>query len=525
MYNTFITSFKLRSAYRTNSIIYAIREFPLVKKLLSTSLYKDKSLKTFGNVVSIILEICSIFLGKLLYIWLCIFSLLSLFEVNTSDSFLHIFVFLTLAGGLLNTYMFNPTKDKYYAIIIMRMEAREFALANYCYAMLKTLLGFMPFTIMFGLVTNVPLIICLTMPIFVVMVKITSSAYVLLKYKRTGYATNENKITKGYWIIIGFLLTLAYGLPYIDFTINTVVYWLCLVVSLILGACSIKVISQFKLYKSMYRQLLIPDNVYIADKQLTNKAVKDKVVGQIEHDINFTSNKTGYARFHDLFVKRHNKILLRAVKRQTIFIGLIIVVASIIVLINSEAATTLNSILLVYLPYFVFIMYSLNRGTTLTQALFMNCDHSMLTYRVYRTPKVILGVFKERLKTLIYINMFPALLIGSGLTFLLFISGGTTQPLNYAVTFISIPCMSIFFSVHYLVMYYLLQPYNISTEIKSSTYVVVQSITYFVCYWMIGFKFPTLYFGIIIIMVSILYSLISLYLVYKHAPKTFRIRM
>ena len=178
-----------------------------------------------------------------------------------------------------------------------------------------------------------------------------------------------------------------------------------------------------------------------------------------------------------------------------------------------------------WLPYFTFIMYAVNRGTGFTKALFMNCDHSMLTYRVYRTPKVILGIFKERLKTLIAINILPAILIGVGLAVLLYLSGGTNNPLNYAILVVSIIAMSIFFSVHYLVMYYLFQPYNVSTEMKSSTYKAVQGITYLVCWYMIQIQLPTFSFGIATIVFCIAYSLISLFLAYKYAPETFKLRV
>lgn len=160
----------------------------------------------------------------------------------------------------------------------------------------------------------------------------------------------------------------------------------------------------------------------------------------------------------------------------------------------------------------------------MTQAMFMNCDHSMLTYRIYRTPKVILGVFKERLKTLILLNLLPTFIIAIALPTLLFITGGTNNILNYAVLCVSIISMGVFFSVHYLVMYYLLQPYNINTEIKSSIYKVVQTITYFVCWYMIQIKLPTISFGIAMSTFCILYCLISLVLAYKYAPKTFKLR-
>ena len=252
--------------------------------------------------------------------------------------------------------------------------------------------------------------------------------------------------------------------------------------------------------------------------------MKNTSLNQIELDQNYTSNKSGFAYFHDLFVKRHRKILTKAVKKQSVIILIIFAAVIIGFQFSAEFKSKTNNILMQYLPYFVFIMYCINRSSSVTQAMFMNCDHSMLTYRIYRTPKVILGIFKERLKTLITINLLPASIIGLGLALLLYLSGGTDNNLNYIILIVSIISMSVFFSVHYLVMYYLLQPYNVNTEIKSSTYRVVQAVTYFVCYYMIQIQLPTFSFGIAMIVFCILYSLISLILAYKYAPKTFKLR-
>ena len=49
--------------------------------------------------------------------------------------------------------------------------------------------------------------------------------------------------------------------------------------------------------------------------------------------------------------------------------------------------------------------------------------------------------------------------------------------------FISINAISIFFSVHYLVLYYLLQPYNTAMQMRSASYSLASMITYFVCYY------------------------------------------
>ena len=111
------------------------------------------------------------------------------------------------------------------------------------------------------------------------------------------------------------------------------------------------------------------------------------------------------------------------------------------------------------------------------------------------------------------------------LVFLLYVSGGTDNLLNYVVLFVSVICMSVFFSVHYLTLYYLLQPYNAGTEIKSGMYKIITWATYFVCYMMINVKMSTLVFGVMTIVFCVIYCIVANILVYLFAPKTFRIRV
>ena len=67
------------------------------------------------------------------------------------QAFLHILLFLTIIGAYMNTSMFDPTRDKYYAMILLRMNAREYTLVNYGYNILKVIIGFLPFSILFGM--------------------------------------------------------------------------------------------------------------------------------------------------------------------------------------------------------------------------------------------------------------------------------------------------------------------------------------------------------------------------------------
>ena len=169
-------------------------------------------------------------------------------------------------------------------------------------------------------------------------------------------------------------------------------------------------------------------------------------------------------------------------------------------------------------------MYISNRGGVITQAMFINCDHSMLTYNFYRKAETIINLFKIRLKTLIKINILPTLILAIGLPILLFVSGGTENNVNYFLLFTYIFTLMIFFSVHHLVLYYLLQPYDMNMKTKSGLYGIVNSLTYLICYFCIQWKAPLLLFTIATSCICILYTSISLYLVYKYAHKRFKLK-
>lgn len=525
MSRAFRISFSLKNTYRVNSIIYSIQQIPLIKKILPSSLYKIKGLKIFANILAGIWELITMFLGKYLYLLLMVSTVCGLYDkVAYVDSFSHILFFLTIIGAYMNTYMFNPTNDKYYAMILMRMDAKSYTLSNYGYAILKVFLGFLPFTILFGLNNNVPLWLCILFPFFVIATKLVTAWLILFRYKKTGECTNENLPPKLAWSMIGVLLLVAYGLPYLGITIPIVVVGIasCLIIGVAIFA--ITQILCFDAYREMYQILLAEKRNNLDFNETVRKTSQEQYRKVISQDINITSDKTGFEYFNELFVKRHQKILWKSSKRLTAICIAAVIFVLLALQFKVELKEMSNQLLMVFLPYFVFIMYIINRGTSFTQVLFMNCDHSLLTYSFYKKPEFILKLFKIRLRELIKINVMPASIIGFGLSLILYWSGGTTTPVHYIILPVSIISMSIFFSVHYLTWYYLLQPYNLNTEMKSSMYTIVSWVTYGVCFAFIQIRMDTLIFGILVTSFCILYCIIACILVYKYAHKTFKLR-
>src|SRR5699024_5236214 len=105
MIKTFIFSFKLKIMYLVNSIIYSLTKLPIIgKRLPSKTLYKSSGVKIFAYIIAGILELFGMFIGKILYIFLMIYSALSMYKTNEVDTFIHIIFFLSIIGGMLNTY-------------------------------------------------------------------------------------------------------------------------------------------------------------------------------------------------------------------------------------------------------------------------------------------------------------------------------------------------------------------------------------------------------------------------------------
>ena len=260
------------------------------------------------------------------------------------------------------------------------------------------------------------------------------------------------------------------------------------------------------------------------DSSAKTQIIKQASEKKISADTSITSNRKGFEYLNELFIKRHRKILWNPTKKISYVCTFLVIGILMVAFLSPDLKPKINEIVMTWLPYFLFIMYILNRGTSFTQSLFMNCDHSLLTYSFYKQPKFILRLFQIRLREIMKINAVPALVIGIGLALILYATGGTDNPLNYVVLIVSILCMSLFFSIHYLTIYYLLQPYNAGTDLKSGTYKIILCLTYFVCFYIMRLRMPIMIFGVMTIVFCVLYSIVASILVYRLAPKTFKIR-
>jgi len=446
----------------------------------------------------------------------------TLINKNIGNNFTNILFFLSIIGAFVMTKIIKSDSKKYYSVIIMNMDAKKYALSHYIFYLTKTFISFLPALALFTKLCNLSFIHAVVFDVLIIALKIIGDSIEVEFYNRKNSILSKNTIYSSAIAVFGLII--AYGLVYLNITITFNAITMLLPIVLIESVFGIRFLIRNNTYKKIYKNVVTLNSfVFDADQILINSNQGSMDLGNLKLEKNI-QNKKGYDYFNSIFFSRHKKILLKsAVTFSLIFIA-ITITAIFFVITNVTFKGNVHNILMTYLPYFVFIMYIANRGQIITQAMFFNCDHSMLTYKFYRAPSVILNVFKTRLKTLMFINLIPAIVIAIALPLLFYLSGGTNNILIYFGLFLSIIFMSLFFSVHHLVLYYLLQPYDINMKAKSSLFLIINAATYMACYFCMQLTIDTTFFSISTVVATGIYIFIALFLSYKYAPKTFKLK-
>ena len=522
MKSSFLTSYKVKLAYRVNTIIYSLKQFPILGKIIPDGLYGNDALKILGYFISFIYELFSMLIGKIIYVFLMLYLPLNMLNFVNIDSILNVFLYLSMVGGILNNYIFDETNDKYYLMIIMKMNAKKYTLSNYIFYLIKLVLGFLIVNSIFFILLKINIIYAFIVTIFICSVKINITAYLLKLYKKNLNINSSKKFNIIKWSVILLLITFAYLIPFFHISFHIIFYHFLFLASFMLAIYSLVYIFKYDNYSQIYHNILNQNNMDdLKSSQLDED--KNNMLNIITNN-SYASNKKGYAYFNELFMKRHSKVLNKFAKNTTYVIISITILTTFIVLLNSDLRKMINQQIIYVLPFLLFLMYFLNTGQRVAKIMFMNCDSAMLTFSFYRRKEVILCLFKERLKSIVGMNLIPSLVLSFGLNLVLYLSGGTTNIFNYVLIFLGVNSMSMFFSVHNLVIYYLLQPYNSSSDIKGSGYRFVSVITYYICFYVNQLHISVYSFGIVMTLFSIIYVVISLILIYKFAYKTFKIR-
>lgn len=524
MINSLKMSFKIDFTYAINSFIYSLKRTPILKHIIKDSLYNKEGFKIFVRIIGIICSLLRLVVFKFAYFTVIYFIAKIIMPKSIDNYFIHLFFIFSIIGMFINTNILGTGKKKYFSVILFNMDAKKFMLSHFLMNSIMTfILNFIGLSFLCNKL-SISLWCALLLSLVSLFTKAVGEALNIYYYKKNGFTIVNDKFIYFSVLIIGLLL--AFGLPFLNIYFNNKIIFIFTIVSLIFSIISFIYMYRVKDYKLMYKKI----NTYKAIMNSDNSSeyskqamidIKDK-----DKEINNKKikNKKGYDLFNTIFFERHKYILLRSSNIYTIISLVIFSIFLVIIFEVPSYKGVINNFIMNNLGVFVIVMYFINRGAIVTRAMYFNCDHSMLTFNFYRDKDVILGLFKKRLITLIKVNLRPALAIGISLPILLFLTGGTSYIFNYLSIFIFIIFMSVFFSIHYLVIYYLLQPYNKNMEMKSITYSIISFFTYYVSYLCAKLTLSSTRFSILAILFTVIYAVIALFIVYKKAPDTFKIK-
>ena len=571
---TLVKVLHLRSIIGYNSLVFALKKTPLIGKILPDRLYSTTFLKVIYWIFHVIREVFSLFFTKMaglgsvyvasLIVVTLYYSVELMGDMTKQYAFgmfaLLFFLVYAFFGVVLNTKIFDKTTEKDYLVFMIRMNARKLNITLFAYDLGRLFIGYL-LTGLIPAIFGVPVWCWLGIPFLAVFIKLFAGGFLAFRYK---LKSRRHKPLKGTAAgdalkvvlicvplpVLFIMVVGGYYVPVIYLFIISAV----LILAGVWGLFELLSCSPVLHRKALHDGAIIEKETVRAEKERVRSFKSIKANGTVK------GNKKGFEYLNALFVKRHFKML--AVKPIVCTIVILALTAFIIaefvygyyVRAGSDACinmvmTNLRNLVLfrgfedplkpgeldsdfLFFRYAVqshllalFIPISICDNTyKSTQAMYINCDNSLMTFSFFKQPKMIIRLFDVRLKQLISINILPAMAMAIGCNLILFATGGQDYPFQYLINFVAIACMSISFSMYWLSVYYLFQPYTTTASVKGGAYNVAFMAFGFLMSIIAWISVHSLILAAIMLAFTASFVFFIRKLVLKKAPKTWRVK-
>ena len=565
----------LRSIIGYNGMVFALKKTPVIGRLIPDRLYGTTFLKVIYWVFHIIKESFLLFLGKIF--GLGMIYLISLFltteymELDKAAGLtegsvfacyaLLLFIIYALCGIAINKPYFKCTTEKEYLVFMLRMNPAKLNITLFVYDLAKLVIGYLLAGII-AAIAGAPFCLWLGIPVLAVFIKligIGSQAFSFRMKQKRGKPMKENTT-----VYILKLTAILMAIPFV-FAIVANGYYIDL--PILLGVVALLVVFgtlgffELKRFDSRMHRRALHDNVVKAQITMRSEPDNTRYFKKIKAKGTVKGNKKGFEYLNALFVRRHfSMLMLKPIiftAGTLIILGIIIAsfISSYYNRMGSEACIdmvlgSLGNLLLFkgfpeeffldgdqtvnaffrYLVQFHLIALIVplswaDNSFKSTQAMYINCDNSLMTFSFFKQREKIIKLFDIRLKQLIKINLAPAVVFALCANLVLFYTGGQDYPFQYLVTFVIAIAVSVFNSMIWLSLYYLFQPFTTSVNVKSGAYNAIRIIYFSIQAVIVFIPIHSLAVAAILAVSTILLVFFMRKLVYKMAPKTWKIKV
>lgn len=323
-------------------------------------------------------------------------------------------------------------------------------------------------------------------------------------------------------IILILILDLAISLLVLviklDFKVLSLGYFF---INLILFPFVVKYFKNFKGYDKIIEKTINVYKLAVED----SKDMQENVVKIKNKDINKNEkiNGEGFIYLNNLFFKRHKRHLLKPTLIKT---GIFFVLGICGFFLLSRLTIKGNEVYKILIYAIPIISYILFKQDKILMAFYKNCDSSLLYYNFYREDKNLLKMFWLRFN-----SVFKLMSIPMGAMFIIYIGFATKfltkTDLNLSLPIYYIVLNAMFFTILPLFQYYIIQPFDKEGKQKSVVLVLMNMFLYYIFIFglpALATKIGEIKFMLIISIFMIGFVGLASFLIYKFAPKTFKIK-
>lgn len=534
----------LRAALWVNSFLYYFQRLWLVGKLAPNSVYTSYGLKKVLSYVALALRQIVDFCCKPLYLLaflgapaLMLAGMYPQFKGQLFALMVYMLFFLNfILGSFGDSRVFTVTRDKVTLIKYMHVNARTYIQASLAIHYVPFFLYYLVCLVAAALLCGAPAWQGVLVWGLFVSFRMMGEAFHLFVFDRTGKVLIRNM---GYeWLCIVLGLAGAYVPPFLGLSWHTALTAFLLhplpAAALLAagGACLYYLVLGYQGYeRKLPRSLDL--NFLLSSMLNISAAASFKEVEVREADVSLSETEQekfrhlkGYDYLNALFFARHRRQLLKPVWFRLALVALGFAGTVAVRVFSPETALSLSRNLTLLLPSFIFIMYSITVADKSCRAMFYNCDKDLLRYAWYRQPKVILRNFEIRLRRVGLYNGAVAAAVCLAAAGFCLVCGTSVFTADFGLFCAVILLLSLLFTAHHLCLYYIFQPYSESLQTKNPFFSLINAAMYMLCFLCLQIKVQPggRGFTLAVLAFTILYITGALLLVYRRAPKSFRVK-
>lgn len=536
---TFSIIQKISLAKTINGIVYFFRKIPLIGKLLGDK-YRFYELKEtvfflyplFALIWQIIKSALCLaiaigmmvyaneFISKIFHAEEILASKIGVLSLNEYTASLLVPCFIYLSFAIFRNMIVDNGNSIYELFTNFAFDAKEIAKAHLYYIPILRFVGrSLVFVFAFKFLADVPVIDSLAMSLAILMTELAASIFWLSYLKDKEKSILDNGFIQ---LAIGLILSLILYVCVSYFKIpSRLTSFGFLALSIIAFIPAYNYMKSFNSYgkiieKAARKYQIALDTV--ADNAANSLKIKEKDLGK--------GKVTGesFAYLNQVFFLRHRRIIRKPILIKSMIILLISLVLSAYMYVKGfDLKGNIDEISSFLIP---LAMYILLKQDNILRSMYLNCDKGLMPYGFYREGKNVLSMYKERFKSLLKIMTIPSLALG--LSYLMLASfDGTISLRQKALSLVFIALLALFFVSLPLMEYYLLSPFNQEGQKSGKAVILIDYLIYAAVFFILPQVTSKISYGVFLIAVSIFiisFVITSQILVYKLAPKTFKIR-